>query len=205
MMIKYEIDLCIPSCGTSRTKVLMLRFAYDIFSSTMTVVTYMKLHFRISTCTQLSDHSKQKLRKNKKIKRGQHYTLTLSLRSSVSSSSRDSVSLFDSFLLSLFRRKGRCWAFSSSKRWCGWSMASRQAWATGSRPSLLAAQMCIPSAALPSAQGCAVQQTASSRRKAGISFFDLPPSLPPPPVCVAAGSARRPALRGRKLHGAREG
>ena len=61
MMIKYEIDLCIPSCGTSRTKVLMLRFAYDIFSSTMTVVTYMKLHFKNSTCTQLSDHRKQQL------------------------------------------------------------------------------------------------------------------------------------------------
>ena len=37
---------------------------YDISSSTMTVVTYMKLHFKISTCTtQLSDHSKQKLRR----------------------------------------------------------------------------------------------------------------------------------------------
>ena len=61
MMIKYGIDLCIPSYGTSRTNVLMLRFAYDISSSTMTIVTYMKLHIRITTCTQLSDHRKQQL------------------------------------------------------------------------------------------------------------------------------------------------
>ena len=53
MMIKYGIDLCIPSYGTSRTNVLMLRFPYDISSSTMTVATYMKLHFRLSICTQL--------------------------------------------------------------------------------------------------------------------------------------------------------